>query len=363
MSSPVKQLAFYAPLKSPDHPIPSGDREIAQSLMQALAANTSDLELTLASQLRCYDGRGEVSVQRNIRDQANAEVERILNSAADWQAWVTYHNYYKAPDLIGHSVSQQLKIPYLLIEASIAKSRLNGPWADFAASADAATAAADVVFYLTEKDRVALEKYRSDKQKLVHLSPFLNQTELPVGFAKQRIKNQLLVVGMHRHGDKLASYRIVAEALGYVETPEWQLHIIGDGPARMEVETLFAPFGTQVKFLGVCDRNAVTAAYLQASVFVWPGVNEAFGMVYLEAQAAGLPVVAQDRAGVREVIATPGSLSPPGDPQSIAQTIDRLLTNPAEHQAMAQAGQEFISSRHLIGSAARTLSEQLSRVL
>ena len=168
---------------------------------------------------------------------------------------------------------------------------------------------------------------------------------------------------MHRHGDKLESYRIIAEALRYVETADWQLHIIGDGPARTEIETLFAPYGKQVEFLGQRDRKSVTSAYQQASVFIWPGVNEAFGMVYLEAQAAGLPVLAQDRAGVREVIATAESLTPVGDMQALARSIDRLLNKPAVHQSMAKAGQSFVRSEHLLGSAARTLSEQLSRVL
>ena len=359
MTASVKQLAFYAPLKSPDHPVPSGDREIAQSLMAALATNSLGLKVCLASQLRCYDGQGDESVQQNISDQASVEIERMLASAGNWQAWVTYHNYYKAPDLIGHAVSQRLQIPYLLIEASIAKSRLNGPWADFAVKADAATASADVVFYLTERDRVALEQYRPEDQKLVHLAPFLNQTALPPDVAVQRKNKRLLAVGMHRYGDKLESYRIIAAALSHIETTDWQLHIIGDGPARAEVESMFAPYGKQVEFLGQCDRDDVNIAYQQASVFVWPGVNEAFGMVYLEAQAAGLPVVAQDRPGVREVIATSESLLPVGDPQSIARTIDRLLASPSEHQSMAQAGREFVSSRHLLDSAARTLSEQL----
>lgn len=359
----MKQLAFYAPLKSPDHPVPSGDREIAQSIMTALSMNSLGLPVTLTSQLRCYDGRGDALAQQQIRAQAKAEVERLLDTAHDWQAWVTYHNYYKAPDLIGAAVSQQLKIPYLLIEASIAKSRLRGPWSEFCASADYATAAADVVFYLTEKDRVALEQHRPEKQALVHLPPFLKQTDLPAVQATSSAKNRLLAVGMHRFGDKLESYRIIADALACLRTPDWQLSIIGDGPARAEVESLFAVYGARVKFLGQLDRSAVAHAYQQASVFVWPGVNEAFGMVYLEAQAAGLPVIAQDRAGVREVIASPQSLVPQSDSQLIAQKIDGLLASPSQYQLMVQAGRNFIRSRHLLGSAARTLSEQLAKVV
>ena len=359
----MKQLAFYAPLKPPDHPVPSGDREIARGIMEALSMNSSGLAVDVVSQLRCYDGQGSASLQQKIRAQAKAEVERVLERAENLHAWVTYHNYYKAPDLVGFAVSQRLKIPYLLIEASIAKSRLNGAWSDFAASADAATEAADVVFYITEKDRVTLEKYQSEKQALVHLRPFLNQTELAEVPAVQPQKNTLLTVAMHRFGDKIASYRIIADALSYLQTPDWQLLIVGDGPARADIEKMFEVYGDKVKLLGQLDRVAMVEAYRQASVFVWPGVNEAFGLAYLEAQAAGLPVVAQDRAGVREVVASPQSLVPEGDPQSIARAIDSLLGDDSLYQSVAQAGHDFVSKQHLLGAAAHTLSEQLSRVL
>lgn len=359
----MKQLAFYAPLKSPDHPIPSGDREIAQSTMAALSMNSLGLSVKLASRLRCYDGQGDAAAQLRIRQQADAEIERLLEDRDDWQAWITYHNYYKAPDLVGVAVSEELKIPYLLIEASVAKSRLSGPWSGFAVSADSATKAADVVFYLTEKDHETLAKYQPPKQKLVHLAPFLNQTELTVAEPKQTMKNQLLAVGMHRYGDKFESYRVIADALPFLKTPEWQLKIVGDGPARAEIELMFAEFGDQVVFTGQLDRAAVAAAYQDASLFVWPGVNEAFGMVYLEAQAAGLPVVAQDRAGVREVIASSKSLVPEGDPQAVAHAIDKLLADPAEYQSVSKASLDFVRDRHLINSAANTLSEQLSQVL
>ena len=361
----MKQLAFYAPLKSPEHPVPSGDREIAQGIIDALSMNSLGLSVNVVSQLRCYDGQGNATAQQKIRAQAKVEVERVLERAENLKAWVTYHNYYKAPDLVGFAVSQKLKIPYLIIEASIAKSRLNGPWSDFAASADAATEAADVIFYLTEKDRVALEKYQPEKQTLVHLRPFLNQTELAEVQAAPSLKKTLLTVGMHRFGDKMASYRIIADALSYLQTPDWQLLIAGDGPARADIEKMFAVYGDKVEFLGQLDRVAVAEAYQQASVFVWPGVNEAFGLVYLEAQAAGLPVVAQDRAGVREVIASPQSLVPEGDQQSIelARAIDSLLGDVSRYQSVVEAGRDFVRNRHLLGAAAHTLSEQLSRVL
>lgn len=361
----MNRLAFFAPLKSPDHPVPSGDREFAVSIRAALVLNSLKLEVDLASELRCYDGKGDTAAQQQIRQRADAEVTRLVNAGKrrKWQAWVTYHNYYKAPDLIGPVVSGRLNIPYILVEASIAKSRLIGPWSEFARLADEASSHADIIFYLTEQDRFALEQHRPEGQKIVHLPPFLNQSELPAINRTEHADKKLLAVGMFRPGDKFSSYQIIATLLPHLKTQGWHLSIVGDGPARTEVEALFAPFGDKVSFLGQLDRQAITAAYEQASVFVWPGVNEAFGMVYLEAQAAGLPVVAQDRPGVREVMGSKHSLVPNKRPESMAGAIDAILTSRFQHTAMVKEGRDFIRSGHLLPKAANTLSAQLVQVL
>ena len=340
--------------------------------MAALGMNALDLPVEVASRLRCYDGQGDENLQQQLAEQAEAEVQRLLESTDEWQAWITYHNYYKAPDLVGQSVCRSLNIPYFVIEASIAKSRLTGPWASFAASADNATRSADCVFYLTEQDRRALAKHKPPHQKLVRLPPFLNQTDLPAKQNITRPDNRLLAVGMHRYGDKLESYRILADALIHLKSSDWRLSIVGDGSARADIEKMFAGFGKQVVFLGQLDRTEINAAYQQATVFVWPGVNEAFGMVYLEAQAAGIPVVAQDRSGVREVIASSESLvpvsperqsEPQDDAKALALRIDKILGDSALQESMVKTAYEFIRSQHLLDSAARTLTEQLQRVL
>jgi len=57
-------IAFYAPLKAPDHPVASGDREIARALMQALSMAGHDV--TLASRLRSFDARGDATRQARL---------------------------------------------------------------------------------------------------------------------------------------------------------------------------------------------------------------------------------------------------------------------------------------------------------
>src|SRR4051794_38067759 len=121
------RIAFYAPLKPPDHPVPSGDRRMAQLLGLALTRAGHDVEL--AARLRSYDGAGEIEQQRRFAELGARLATRFVERArarppqAQPRAWLTYHLYYKAPDWIGPRVAVQLGIPYLVAEASVAMKR------------------------------------------------------------------------------------------------------------------------------------------------------------------------------------------------------------------------------------------------
>ncbi|MBX2885877.1 MAG: glycosyltransferase family 4 protein [Granulosicoccus sp.] len=363
----MNRIAFYAPLKAPDHPVPSGDRELARGIKNALTSNGLGLAVELVSTLRSYDGQGDSEVQKALITRAELEVNRLLEAARHnpWRAWVTYHNYYRAPDLIGPIVSQHLKIPYILIEASIAPRRRSGPWAEFARRADQASAQADIILYLTERDRTALVEYQSDNQIIAHFPPFLNRQTLPERSMPAEVgpDREILTVGMFRHGDKLASYQIIAAVLQKLSTPSWRLSIVGDGPARDDVVPLFEGFGENVVFHGQLAPPALSELYRSAAVFLWPGVNEAFGMVYLEAQAAGLPIVAQNRPGVRDVIAPANTLVPVGNLNLLAERLDTLLMSPELQQTITEKGRDWIKTHHLLDTAASELTRHLSSVL
>jgi len=77
--------------------------------------------------------------------------------------------------------------------------------------------------------------------------------------------------------------------------------IIGDGPARADLETRFP----EAHFLGAKFGEELTTHYASADVFVFPSLTDTFGLVVLEAMAAGIPVAAYDATGPRDVI--PGS--------------------------------------------------------
>ena len=353
-------IAFFAPLKSSNHPVPSGDRAMARALLAAL--KTAGYSVVPVSDLRLYDKLGEKAHQAQLMHDAQAEIARLLKDPASgsWQAWVTYHNYYKAPDLIGPVVSRALGIPYLQVESTRARKRLVGPWADFAAAAEAASDAADVVFYFTHRDAETLRRDAPEGQTLIHLPPFLNRRGLPEESLRL---GPMLSVGMMRHGDKLTSYQLIADTLAHLPAQlDWQLNIAGDGAARPQVERMMAPFQRRVTFLGEQDAASLDAQYRNASLFFWPGVNEAFGLVYLEAQAAGLPVVAQDRPGVRDVVCgwqpRPHEGAEATAHQIVALSSDDTLRNGAGRDARA-----MVLEHHLLDNAAGTLKAALEELI
>tara|TARA_R110002049_G_scaffold307712_2_gene509108 strand:- start:80231 stop:81307 length:1077 start_codon:yes stop_codon:yes gene_type:complete len=351
------RLAFYAPMKPPDHAVASGDRQMAQSLV--LALQYIGAKVTLASRLRSRDGAGDTATQRQLSAAAAAEIPALIaqGRAEGWQAWITYHNYYKAPDLLGPAVAGALSIPYLQVESTRSRSRLTGPWAAFAKAAEAASDAADAIFYLTARDAETLRRDAPPGQRLIHLPPFLTLSELP---AAADLDGPMLCVGMMRAGDKLASYRIIADTLALLPRDSWQLQIAGDGPERAAVGALMGRFGTAVHLLGALDAAEMARVYGQSSLLFWPGVNEAFGMVYLEAAASGLPIVAQDRPGVRDVLPPAPHPAPDAGASALAARLAGLNSDAAARQHEGAAARAQVAARHLMLQAAATLARGLA---
>lgn len=106
----------------------------------------------------------------------------------------------------------------------------------------------------------------------------------------------LLYVGRVSAEKQIDQIRAALEAV-----PGTRLAIVGDGPARPELEKHFA--GLPVKFMGFMQGEALAQAYASADMFVFPSALETFGLVVVEAMAAGLPVVSSRVGGVRDVVA------------------------------------------------------------
>jgi glycosyltransferase involved in cell wall biosynthesis len=364
-----KPVAFYAPLKSPNHPLPSGDRTMARLLMKAL--ERAGFPPVLASELRTLDKTGDSKRQDDLKQQSFDEASRLIEHykslpEADRPClWFTYHVYYKAPDWIGPRISKALNIPYVIAEGSRAAKRAQGPWALGHAGAEASLDQADAIFVMTENDAPSLEAAKPSHQSLISLPPFMDTQEWPeASRAPSSDEVRLLTVAMMRQGDKLASYCILAEALKRIVDLPWALDIVGTGEAREEIENLFAPFGNRLRWHGqIEDKAELARLYAQAGLFVWPAVNEAYGMVLLEAQSFGCPVVAGNFGGVSSVVmhGETGLLTAPGDVAAFAHAVRDLVSDHEHLQTLGSNAQSFIRAERNLDGAARRLHDALSR--
>ncbi|MES2435983.1 MAG: glycosyltransferase family 4 protein [Pseudomonadota bacterium] len=358
------RIAFYAPLKAPTHPVPSGDRLMAQLLMRCLSQ--AGHQIDLASDLRAYLGDPQDHAGwAKLRADAAHESTRISTLWADQppDLWLCYHPYYKAPDLLGPRLAHRFALPYVTVEASLSARRNIGIWTEMQADVRNAVQQASLNLCLTARDLNGLQ----DTTPTAHLArfpPFI-ETDAFSGPATPQ-PGHLVTVAMMRAGDKLDSYRRLAASLALLPPNlEWHLSVIGDGPQRAEVQALFAGLpADRLTWLGLQTRPQIAATLAQASAYIWPGCGEAYGLAYLEAQAAGLPVIAQRTAGVPEVVAEDetGFLTEPGDDAAAAAAITRLLTDTALQSRMGQAARQRVLRDHSITGAAQRLNAMLQTV-
>jgi glycosyltransferase involved in cell wall biosynthesis len=105
----------------------------------------------------------------------------------------------------------------------------------------------------------------------------------------------LLYVGRLSYEKQVDKLRAVLE-----KVPGTRLAIVGDGPARADLEKHFA--GLPAHFAGYLKGTELSQAYASADIFTFPSALETFGLVVTEAMAAGLPVVASRVGGIPDVV-------------------------------------------------------------
>jgi glycosyltransferase involved in cell wall biosynthesis len=129
----------------------------------------------------------------------------------------------------------------------------------------------------------------------------------------------------------------------------WQhlhLRLVGVGPEeqRLRAAARRLGLGRRVTFLGHVSRARLAAEYRSCTLFCLPSRQEGFGIVFLEAMAAGKAVVACRAGAVPEVVrhGETGVLVGPADPAALADAITQLLDNPAQRAALGAAGLEHV---------------------
>jgi phosphatidylinositol alpha-mannosyltransferase len=158
-------------------------------------------------------------------------------------------------------------------------------------------------------------------------------THLPTG-------RKLLFVGRlePRKGFPIAVRAFAQLAEQY---PDLQLVVVGDGPEKHAVDVLSPALRARVQMLGKVTYDALPTYHQAADIFISPATgSESFGIVLVEAMAAGLPLVASDIAGYREVSrhGKEGLLVKPSDPHALADGVRTLLDNPTYARTLGANG-------------------------
>ncbi len=366
-------------MKPPGHHEPSGDREIARLLMSAL--DKAGYRPAVASEFIAYQKRPSRARFDAIRAEGARECQRLVKHYATLPAearpalWLTYHPYCKAPDWLGPAIAGALNIPYVTVEAAHTRQDREEDWAEGRKAVAVALRQASINFCLKPSDAAYLETVLANMDSVVSLAPFIDVTALQEKAALASPSTPLpdhdtapllVAIGMMRPGKKAACYRYLSQALRQIRHHSWRLVLIGDGPERSAVEAWFSDFAAgRVLFTGALGQTDVLAWLKRAALFVWPGYREPIGMVYLEAAALAIPVVAFRSLGVPIVVrdGKTGLLVEEGDTQALAAAIARLLDDAGLRQAMGQAAAIRVRSAHDIEAAARRLKSSLDPLL
>jgi glycosyltransferase involved in cell wall biosynthesis/predicted metal-dependent phosphoesterase TrpH len=146
------------------------------------------------------------------------------------------------------------------------------------------------------------------------------------------------------------------------DVPDARLIVVGDGPARGELEGS-APPGT--RFVGELRGDELAGVYAAADVFCFPSTTDTFGQVLLEAAASGLPAVAADAGGAAELVddEVTGLLVRPDDPVALAGALRRLVDDPALRERLGRAGLDRAARRSWVAADEQLLDAYRSVAL
>jgi len=366
------RVAFYAPLKPLDHPHPSGDLVIGTGLYHYLQGRGYRLEGT--SRLRARWVYWKPWLWPLVVRQRKRSLDHCRKIAAD--LWLTYHSYYKAPDLLGPYCCSRLGIPYVIFQGIYSTKRRKHwtTWAGFVLNRQALLSAHHV-FTNRKEDLVNLARIVPEK-RLTYVAPGI----FPEGFffdsesreqlrRKMEISDGVVVVtaAMFRPGVKAEGLSWVIRSCGELCRQSVPLYLIiaGDGkegPRLRQLADHFLP--GRVRFVGEVAREEMYRFYSAGDLFVFPGIRESLGMVYLEAQCCGLPVVAFADGGVPEVVAheVSGYLVRPFDVKEFNQAIARLTDDSRTRRQMGKAAREYVRNHHDLNKNYQIVEDVLLRL-
>jgi glycosyltransferase involved in cell wall biosynthesis len=366
-------ILFYAPFKPLGHRHPSGDLVIATGLYQYLEDRGHRLQVASTLRARWIYWKPWM-LPRFLAARRRLRHRRLPFGSPD--LWLTYHAYYKGPDLLGPSISAARNIPYVVFQGAYAtKYRRDIRTVPGFYLNRTSLQAARHVFVNKQVDLVNLTRLLPP-ERISYVAPGIRPEEFRFDAARRASMRSawqtgettvLLTAAMLRPGVKAQGVAWVIRACGTLvrRGHNLKLVIVGDGAAADELEQLAeAQIPGKYRFVGKISRSQMFHYYSGADVFVFPGIGESLGMVYLEAQACRLPVVAMDNTGVPEVVLNgkTGLLTPLNETGPFVQAVEELVLNTMRRREMGIAAEKYIRRERDLATNYAIVEEVLKRV-
>ena len=338
------------------HPNPSGDLITGTELYDFFRNRGHDINQI--SQLRCRWLYLKPWVWGQLVMEKIRMVKECRRLSPD--LWFSYHSYYKAPDMLGPALCRRLQIPYVLFQGvySTKQRRSLKTLPGFLLNRKALLSA-----------RVVFTNKQVDKLNLLRLLPADRVIYVPPGIhpgafsfdseARQTLRKSwqvgscpvVMTAAMFRPDVKTEGIlevidtcsRLIAKGI------ELQLVIVGDGSTREQLEkAVQEKLPGVVHFTGRISRSEMKRYYSAADLFAFPGIQESLGMVYLEAQSCGLPVVAFKDWGASEAVVheRTGLLASFAQRQTFAENIERLILDKKLRKKLGQEAVDHVRKVH-----------------
>lgn len=188
---------------------------------------------------------------------------------------------------------------------------------------------------VSDAARALIERYLPGEYVLtpngVHVATFADADPADVGEGKK-----VLFLGRI---ERRKGLEVLIQAMTRFRDDDVELVVAGSGPQEKEMRGLAERLLVRARFLGRVDDRMKASLFKRADVYCAPGLGgESFGIVLVEAMAAGTPVVCSDLPGFRAVAATSAVLVSPGDAGLLADGLRRVLSDDSLAVRMGKAG-------------------------
>jgi glycosyltransferase involved in cell wall biosynthesis len=252
------------------------------------------------------------------------------------------HTHNPAPHLVGAVARTLARVP-VLVHTKHGRNYPGHPRAVLAnrwasRNTDAVVAVSEDAAEVARR----VERVTPAKVRVIHNGIDLDGLPAPERRSGDGYGRAVSVARLHAVKDQATLFRAarrIADA-----RPQFRLALVGDGPERPALERLRHELALEENVCLHGHRDDVQASLRESDIFMLSSASEGLSLTLLEAMAAGLPVIATDVGGNREVVThgETGLLVAPGSPEALAAATLSLLDDPARALAMGRAGRQRV---------------------